>query len=130
MTPEQIDAVRRTWADALLRPEAVTSDVAARLDGDEGGRDDRAAWAVGTVTRLLLVLDRPTAFTATAGTELAQLPRLTLGELTDVQEALLVAVRGELGGLDPVEELAWRRAFALFRELVGAQHLDPFRANA
>lgn len=137
MSPEQIEAVRRMWSAALRDPTALVASMATALITDpatdpatgpatEDAAVGRARWAVDSITRLVLVLDRPTAFTAVAEAEIARLPRITLAELTDVQDAGLAALHDLLGALTCAEERAWRGACALFTELVAAQHLAPF----
>jgi len=128
MTPDQIQAVRRTWSAALRDTDALVSWVASSLTrpGEEVATG-RARWAVDSITRLVLVLDRPTAFTAVAEAEIARLPQVTLAALDEVQQAALGAVRTLTEGIGTAEEHAWTQAFALFHELVAAQHLSPFR---
>lgn len=120
MSPEQIEAVRRTWSGALAEGDALVSSIAADLDGAEEARADRARWAVESITRLLLVLDRPGAYRAPA-------PRspIALPEVDRVQAAVLHALSTPTE-LDAPAAHAWRLALALFRELVAAPHLDPF----
>lgn len=128
MSPEQIAAVRRTWSAALRSTDALGAVVLDSLAGGEATAG-RARWAVDSVTRLLLVLDRPTAFTAVAEAEIARLPSITLEEIDHVRDAIVAAVESLADGLSTAEVHAWSLAFALFRELVAAQHLDPFRTS-
>lgn len=124
MSPEQIEAVRRTWSAALAHGDSLVSAIAADLVGHETMRAAGARWATDSITRLLLVLDRPAAFTAAAADDVA-VPPLTVEAVDGVQDAVVAAVRLLVGGLGSADERAWRLAFALLRELV-AEHLDLF----
>lgn len=124
MSPEQIEAVRRSWSAALAHGDVLVTAITGALTGPGAG-EGRARWAADTITRLLLVLDRPAAFTAAVASELALLPRLTVTEVAAVETAVLGAVQQLVGDLGEGERRAWRLAFALFGELV-ADHLDPF----
>ncbi len=126
MTPEQIEAVRRTWSAARCDTDALVASVVGSMAGTEEVTAARARWAIDSITRLVLVLDHPAAFTAVAEAEIVRLPRVTLALLDEVRDAAIGALRAQLGGLSVAEATAWEQAFALFQELVAAEHLAPF----
>ncbi len=117
VSPEQIDAVTRTWSAAVRDPDRLEAAVVERLPG---GAPDRARWLVCSVSRLTSVLDRPTTFTA------GEAAVTTVGELAVDRAAVLGAVRSVAGPLAPADERAWALALDLFDELVSARCLDPF----
>lgn len=129
MSPDQIALVRATWALALRDVDVLTTSVAEGLTATPEENAERARWAVGSITRLVVTLDRPTVFGRAARTELAQLPPFTLDGLGVVQRSVLDALRRLGGELPPAEERAWGLAFALFQELVAEHHLDPFHPS-
>lgn len=130
MSPDQIALVRSTWALALGEGDVLEAAVARGLSGTPHENAERARWAIGSITRLVIVLDRPTDFVAPAQSELARLPRLTLEELGDIRESVLAALRRAVTALPAGGARAWAHAFALFEELLAAQHLDPFHPPA
>lgn len=126
MTPEEIAVVRATWALALRDVDSLAARVAEGLSSTPEENLDRARWAVSSITRLVVTLDRPAVFQAAAQSEIVRLPPFTLEGLAVVRAAVLDALRRLDGELPPPDRAAWEGAFDLFHELVAAQHLDPF----
>jgi hypothetical protein len=133
VSPEQIDAVARTWEDAGRNPDRLHAAIVDRLPrhpGDESAPGDRARWIVDAVSRLSGALDHPTALGPAAATVIARRAPVTLAELAVDRDAVLGALRTVAGGLGPPEEEAWDAAFRLFAEVVADLCLDPFGARS
>ena len=128
MSPDDIDQVTTTWAQALTEPELLLAAVGDRLVGPAAFRRERAEWIARAVSGLSPVLDHPTSFVPAAIGLISMRFPVTAEELAVERDALLGALQERCGPLSPEAAHAWDLAIGLFGEIVCSIGMDPFDA--
>lgn len=130
MTPDDVSAVQRSWAELRRRQGPLIAELARRY-GDAGASsllpDLRAAWLYVAVDELVDLLPAPSRLAARARTLGESWPEpLTAPCFAVDGKAWMAAAAACEPRWTPATESAWRQAWLLLSDELAAETLSPF----